>query len=461
MGTAPEATINLLGRLSLRRPRLLGLTAWAVLSAFLLYVSAPQIAPGLLVSCLVLPLLWCIADGKPIEVLVLPAHDRLQIALMGGSILAYILWMLVSLKWSPNPRPGLAAVTWCLAAFAITVTVSSLAPRVAVDARNRIAIGVVAATLIATVLVLWEARTDMSLRRLIMSLLPPLKSRGDDTVIANGWVLILPSYLIKKNVAVLMMMFWPALLIAVRAAGTAPWRRHALAAAVALFVLTIMLADHDTSKLALAASAGLFTLALFNARLAGRTAVACWLVAALAIVPISLAAYAAGLHKAAFLQYSGRHRIFIWGQTAENVLKAPLLGKGIAATRYLDAQQPPRPPTLPGIEFPPGTNVHSHNVFLQTWHELGLIGAVLLAIAGLPLIGWIRRRHEDDQPYLFATFATVAVIASLSWSLIAAWFAAAFGITFILAQLAALVAEGTRSKTVTPPAGRDGDIPSA
>lgn len=459
MRTAPQATNIMLGPLTVERRTLLALTAWVVMSAFLLYVAAPQTAPGILVSCLVAPVIWCHADGQPLTV---PGQngDHSQTNLMAALILAFIVWMLASLAWSPNRRIGLAATVWCFVIFAVTFVVTSLAPRVASDARQRMAIGLVLAVAIATVLVLWEARTNMSLRRLTMSLLPALRSRGDGTVVENDWVLFLPPYLIKKNVAVLMMMFWPALLISVRYADTS-WRKRALTAAVAFFAFTIMLADHDTSKVALALSAGLFMIAQLDARLAQRTAIASWLLASLAVVPISIAAYSAELHKASFIQYSGRHRIFIWGQTAENVLKAPVLGLGLAATRYLDEQQPPSAATQPGVEFPPGTNVHSHNVFLQTWHELGFVGAVLLALAGLPIISWIKRRHQADQPYLFAAFATVATMASLSWSLIAAWFAAAFGITFILAQFAALVAEGTRSKAVTPPADRDGGIPSA
>lgn len=444
MTTVPTPRLTI-GPLSIDRQRLLAITALSTAAVIILYICAPPIAPGVLVACLLPPVVWTIADHKQALPFHLPGLVTDRIAVF---IFAFVVWMALSNVWSPNPRVGMAAASWSFAILGIVYAVTSLAPRVASDARTTMALAFAAAFSIGVVLLLWDALTDLSGRRLFMNLIPPLKSRSSDAVIRDGAVIALPLYLIKKNAAVVMMLFWPALLIAVRYATTA-WQKRAVAVAVALFALAIFVSGHDTSRVALAASGAIWMLAMLKPSIALRAAQAIWLVAVLAIVPLAHAAYNADLHKASYIQFSGRHRIVIWERTAENVMKAPIRGAGIAATRYIDEIQADRTDhaLVPGTDIPDGTNVHSHNVFLQTWHELGAVGALLLAAAGLPLIGWIGRRATQDQPYLIAAFATAATIASLSWSMIAAWFVATFGLVVIFAQLAALASEDAAKRT--------------
>lgn len=435
MITAQSPRVNI-GKIGIGRDRLLGLTALGVGIVLILYICAPPVAPGVLVACLVPPLVWMAAD-QPRSLALHAPRDSLTLCL-----LAFIAWMALSTLWSPNPRVGMVTACWSLAVLVIVYAVTSLAPRVAIDARTTMALAFVGAYAIGIVLLLWEALTDLSGRRLVMNLIPALKSRSADAVILDGSVVALPMYLIKKNAAVVMMLFWPALLIAVRYAATA-WQKRAVVAAAALFALAILVSRHDTSRVALAASGAIWILATLKPRAAIRAAQSIWLVAALGIVPLAHAAYMADLHKAPYIQYSGRHRVVIWERTAESVIKAPVRGAGIAATRYIDEIQTARlaRALVPGTDIADGMNIHSHNVFLQTWHELGAVGALLLAVAGLPLIGLIGRRATRDQPYLIAAFATAAATASLSWSMIAAWFVATFGLVVIFAQLAALASE--------------------
>ncbi len=444
MTTVPTPRLTI-GPFSIDRQRLLALTGLSVAAVIILYICAPPIAPGVVIACLVPPVIWTVADNKEALPLHLPGLVTDRIALF---IVAFVVWMALSNLWSPNPRVGIATASWSFAVLAIVYAVTSLAPRVAADARTTMALAFVAAFSIGVVLLLWDALTDLSGRRLFMNLIPPLKSRSSDAVIRDGAVVALPMYLIKKNAAVVMMLFWPALLVAVRYATTA-WQKRAVTGGVVLFALAILVSGHDTSRVALAASGAIWILATFKPRAAIRAAQAFWLIAALGVVPLAHAAYMADLHKAPYIQYSGRHRIVIWERTAENVLKAPIRGAGIAATRYIDEIQADRTEhaLVPGTDIADGINIHSHNVFLQTWHELGAVGALLLAAAGLPLIGWIGRRATRDQPYLVATFATVATTASLSWSMIAAWFVATFGLVVIFAQLAALASEDAAKRT--------------
>ena len=82
-------------------------------------------------------------------------------------------------------------------------------------------------------------------------------------------------------------------------------------------------------------------------------------------------------------------------------------------------------------------SIHSHSVYLQTWFELGLIGALLLSAFGLSIIGAIRRLAPRLQQYGLATFATAAAMASVSYGMWQAWFMASFGLCAALFVLGA------------------------
>ncbi len=361
--------------------------------------------------------------------------------------------MLLSNVWSPNPKNGIPSALWCLSAVLLTFLTLRNANQVANTTRLIIAKAFLIGCLVSLGLLLFEAITGMAARRWVMSLVPRLAPTLPGVETERGWITSVPFHLIKKNAAIAILIFWPALLIAVRLA-TSVVHRMAIAVATLLFVFALLIADHDTSKVALAFSAGFWGLAWLKPKTVKPAAIVLWCSATLAIVPLTLAAFHAELHKADYLKYSARHRITIWGYTADLVLRKPIIGAGVAATRYID-EQASEPNLVAGTDRPSGTNIHSHNAFLQTWHELGAVGAVLLCLAGISTINLIGRQSQSDQAYLFASFSTVAVTASLSWSLLAAWFIAAFSLTAIFAQLACQLSRDNVQKADGSPSPPD------
>lgn len=420
------------GRLTIDRTKFLRVTTVATVSMVLLYASVPAMAPAILIGSCLTAITWTLADKLPLR--------RPWQSAMAGCLLAFILWMFVTLLWTPNVRAGFPAALNALLFAAAVITAGVLAPYVAADARRRVAIAFTLAAALATVLLFFEAFTGMALRRSVMSLVPPLRSTTPGTLVEHGWVTVLPTYLIKKNVAAVMLMAWPALLIA----RTLITTRATLATTAAfglVFIVTINFAGHNSSKVALLASSGVFLLATFSRALAHRAAILVWAALSLAVVPLMLAAYHGELYRMPQIQYSGQHRIVIWGHTSHLVLAKPILGAGLAATRYLDETSRDHRPLVAGTKIESGTNIHSHNIFLQTWHELGGVGAVLLFGLGLAVLSWIGRANTLAAPYLYATFAAVVTIASLSWSLIAIWFMASLCFVAVIGQMAAAFAD--------------------
>ena len=83
------------------------------------------------------------------------------------------------------------------------------------------------------------------------------------------------------------------------------------------------------------------------------------------------------------------------------------------------------------------TGPHSHNEFLQTWYELGAVGAILLLATGCAVILSIGRLSPAIQPFMLAQFAGFFVMAAFSWGMWQSWLMALPGLAVLYAALAA------------------------
>jgi O-antigen ligase len=149
-----------------------------------------------------------------------------------------------------------------------------------------------------------------------------------------------------------------------------------------------------------------------------------------------LLAHRAGLHEADWIQDSGRARIILWTVTAERTLDHPILGVGVESTREIDAELAKTAAREQGAPFALRTGRHAHNVYLQTWFELGLIGAVLMLATGLTLFRRLYDVPERARPFVFATLVAGIIMAGLSWGLWQPWLAAAYSLTALVLAVA-------------------------
>ena len=200
--------------------------------------------------------------------------------------------------------------------------------------------------------------------------------------------------------------------------------------------IAVHAAKHDTSVLALAVSIGVFVLARWQLGVARKGLLAAWCIATLLVVPIAQQAYGAKLYVKESIPSSARARIILWGFTAGEVHKSPWLGTGIGGAKaYFDRHMKDAPQPADHV-YPLTTGPHSHNVYLQTWYELGLVGAVLLLACGVFLLGWIGRQSQELQPFILAGFAAGAASAASSWGMWQDWFQALTFLSMVLMCLA-------------------------
>jgi O-antigen ligase len=241
---------------------------------------------------------------------------------------------------------------------------------------------------------------------------------------------------LTRNMTDAALFLWPAVM-----AITGIWRRpQGRIAAILLFVLTVIVviaSRHAASKLAIVVGISVFALAYASRRWGMRVVMGAWIFACLAVVPLALLANRLDMEDADWLEASARHRIIIWNYTAEMTLDRPIIGVGANMTYLMGPELERRSPLPTSTPLGRTLSIHSHNIYLQTWFELGAVGALLLMTFGLTVIGAIGRLATRVQPYAYATFASAAAMAAVSYGMWQAWFMASFGLTAVLCVLGA------------------------
>ena len=410
------------------------------LIALVVALLAPRSTPGLL---LVL--------GAPIVALATPAW--LTPGLPNPSLLtamaAMAAYLFLNALWAVDPVEGLSRALLFSAIVAFVTAIAMALPRLPTeDARGlqqAILLGIGLGALFLAV----ETPFGQPIRRTAISLLPFLRPAPKHVVVSKDWVDSIHLYTLNRNLAVLNLALWPAfLLLRSRLAPTLAW--VAAVALLALAALAIFTSEHETSMIAIVAGCLVFAGCAIAAPLMRALVLAGWIAATLLVVPLAAVAHNAGLHQAQWLPGTARNRIVLWSVTAKKISEAPLLGIGIGSTKPLDEEAAPAAETRPGDTYPQRTGRHSHNIFMQTWYELGGLGAVLLLTLGVLGLRVLARLPLADQPYAYASFVTAAVIASFTWGMWQPWFMAAFGIWAMLLVIALDAARRSRAGALKP-----------
>ena len=163
-----------------------------------------------------------------------------------------------------------------------------------------------------------------------------------------------------------------------------------------------------------------------------------WCAAFVLVIPASFIAYQSGLHLATWLPNSARHRVILWESTAEQTLAHPL-GVGMKSTAALTARQKvAAPPDQPeGFVASRGTAHHAHNIFLHAIYELGVLGAILFAIAGAAVVMLIFYLPAASWPFAAGTFAAFALVGAFAFGMWQTWFMCAAALLPLYLRVAA------------------------
>jgi hypothetical protein len=380
----------------------------------------------LLATIAMLTLLW--AQGWRLEQARLPAPTAL-------ALIAFGTLAIVGELWGAIPGKALASGGAFAGIVLLAAVASDCMARLENETVHRAVFGLMVGCLAGLAFLIFEAATDFALQRWLYSEFPGLARPGDKHLrLLRNHVARIDASTLKRNMSQAALLLWPLVLL-LQTQWPARHGRFVAAGLVACTLVAGVLARHDSSNLALAASLAAFLAALLSFRWTWRVVVGLWLLMTLFVVPIMLMQYEGQVYQQTWIQQSGRHRMVIWGYTANEVAKAPLLGIGAGSGKGVDARRTDAE-LVPGEIFEYRTADHQHDFYLQAWYEMGLAGAVTLCVAGLIDLRRIRRLPEGVRSYALATLVSAMFLVSTSYGLWQEWFVASIAIAAVAMTLA-------------------------
>ena len=396
--------------------------AWTA-AGTILFLLWPALAPVLLPLCLVMPIAWF-----------WHAHRRVvwfEVSGVSVVVLIAACYALLNSQWSMAKDEALAyAGMLFVVLVCLHLGLGTWAQIGHRPATTAMAVGFYVGFVLAGCLLCFEILSHHAIYFQLVTTFPRLHPQAQKYLSMGA----LPLYFLNHRMAALTIMFWPALLTILRLGGTS-WQRGLLLAGLLPSLVAVAFSEHATSQVALVVGACVAVVCQWSSRVAQRLLMLGWITACLAVVPLSLAAYAANLHHLRWLPPSAQDRLVIWKATSDLIPKAPVLGVGVHSGRVITHAELERP-NAPGSPHALSVGWHSHNAFLQAWFEAGAVGAGLLLCFGLLALRAIGVRDATVQSALFATFATCTMIASTGYSAFAPWLVASFAACALFAAMA-------------------------
>lgn len=403
-------------------------SAYAPLLSIVLFLSpaatsvAPRLTPFFFALVSIVLIGAALRQGTPWRAL-LPR----QPALLACLVLAAYLFL--NATWSLDRPEAFAKAALFLALILMTFTAVSAAATLNRENLRRAGLAFAAGAFFGALFILLELLTSGILTRTTMNWIPLLQPSALKRLrITEGLVTAVKLPEFNQNANLAMFHLWPGLL----ALGLASAHR---ATATVLFFATlaaaVVLSEHDSSQVALLGSSLVMLLAWKWRKTVIRTLALLWCAAFIFVIPASFVAYQSGLHLAEWLPHSDRTRIILWEYMGRQTLRQPLFGVGIESTPTLRDQQ-----RSDATLEQPKLGHHGHDIFLQTWYELGAVGALLLALAGVAVIMLIPLLSATAQPFAAASFTAVALVGSFAWGLWQTWFLCAVALLPIYLRVA-------------------------
>lgn len=339
-----------------------------------------------------------------------PAHRRAALALVSTEearlLMALIALAALSSLWSFDPLRGLLLslrLAVLMAAGGILLAAAAaLRPDDAHVARR----GMAAGGILLVGLLLIETGSGLALTQFI---------RGLDAVAAQQLGRSAP---LSRAGTILALFIWPALVVVPLWYGRWSWL-PVLAAAV----IAAMLWQPPTDAVLVAGLVGLAVFVAVTVAPAAARRLGPPLVLVLLLLPPLAAVLLPAIYDQADLAampQSYRHRVQIWTFALERIAERPLLGWGFDSSRELMG-------TGAGAVFAEAPmSLHTHNVTLQSWMELGLGGVVIVAALGFRLARRAAALPPRAAAAALAGLAAALVFAEISRGAWQHWWLAAF-----------------------------------
>jgi O-antigen ligase len=353
-------------------------------------------------------------------------------------------YIFVNAIWAADQRTALVKAFLLSAAVLITFIASRAIPRTDDELLRRAVGAFVIGVFVAALFLTFELLTDGAITRLVLNSIHVFHTLNHKkATMDHGQIIHLRLANLNQNVAILTFNVWPGLL-ALRTIESGVRRFIVSCALLVAVTVPVFLSEHQSSQVALVVSLPVFYLARLRPQPVIRSIAVLWCLAFVVVLPAVFFVYQEKLHMADWLPSSSRARIIIWEYTAERVFDHPWLGVGADSTRALKeprtigtAEQPP------GFIYPRTIGWHAHDLFLQSWFELGVVGAILIAFAGAMVALRISLLPVEAQPFAAASFMVFMAVAAFGWGMWQTWLICASALLLIYLLVGANIARST------------------
>lgn len=357
--------------------------------------------------------------------------------------LPFVAWILVACLWSANPGTALSKALFLSALILHAFVIAAHVHPVDVNTVRAFARGLLIGVLAGGLYVALEIALDDAITRFVLTYIPALEPEllaGDGarhSRFHNGELVWRSMGHSTRITTALPLLLVPALIAAeVYTRGFVRWFCYAAFAALFAVILFHSNTDSQTGQLVIVVALAALALALAAPKLAlwGIGAGFCSLL--LLAIPTPMAMFSNGLHTHPALFNTARQRVVIWNHAAEQALEHPVLGMGTYSTRFVQEelrQQGIGVKKVDGV-IATSSQPHAHNVYLEIWSELGVVGALAFGLLGLSILSRIRFLPRRWQPFALAQFAACATVIAPSYSMWQTWFSSII-VTFALALI--------------------------
>lgn len=337
---------------------------------------------------------------------------------------------MISSLWAPSVADALGngsiLVIAVLAALACGIGLFVEQRRLA-EAAHGLCAGIFA----GLALVAFETVSDLYLTRTIMSAFPALQERylGKHIDVVNGVVTYLTDNFMNRSTLAATMLLAPGLILARRFHSERIFKLM-LGGAAVYAACVLALSRHQSSQLALLVGAAAAVSAWRSIAVTRRLVVAGWCCAVLLSPVFASAIDAAKLQHMAW-PVAIEARLAIWADAAREIRLRPFFGIGAGGAETLvDQSRRPSVGVRDRAVVPPAR--HTHNVYLQVWYELGLLGVVPFLLLGLSLIHGITALPQQVQRYALVYAAMAAAMLATSYGLWQSWVQCVYAIGGVL-----------------------------
>ncbi len=365
---------------------------------------------------------------------------RLLRSAVGIALAAFIAYLFINATWAPDRSEAFAKAATVLGLVAAVLLIAaSYSLRDPQEARM-LAKSALAGLAIGMAFLLIELNFGEPIARFLNNHVVHLfEVTPKKTKVVEGEVTKLSAFVLNRNVTSLVLLLIPCLLFT-GALATSYSRRFSLVALIAATAAIVLLSESGTSVVAFFVGALVLALAALSLKVTRTLLAVGWTIATLLAVPLGALPYELGWHHWTWLPpQSVAARFYIWKYVADEVHQKPITGIGIRGTRALHLVIPAdsNDPNNSGFALEGRAARHPHNIYLQTWLELGGIGAVLLLAVGLAGLWQMRLLPPALQGASYGLFAISGAIGLSGFDLWQTWLLAAVAFAWAAMQLAA------------------------